>query len=280
MTTQPPVLAIARPRKLPLFKTVAMAYASVFQNLGVLARCVAGWVVVVPATYLISLGLIAWLIDHDAAFAESYRNWSPGGRNWAVGALTTFTYLGALASVAVSWHRYIIVHDMPSGILPGKWARMFAYSWRIAIMALVFLLIAIIGSRLAIGLAPTERFGASIDPRAVLAAVVLLLLAAAMLFMRWSLVLPGAAAGGQRWTFTRSYELTRGNSWRLLWGMLLAQLLFPIFDRALTYASEPYGPTAHLVATALISVISLINMVVGVSFVSYTYLHFTAPPDA
>ena len=121
-----------------------------------------------------------------------------------------------LAWVAISWHRFILLEEYPSGwIPPFRWDEIKSYVWKLILLSFVFMIIALIPALLittAMATAgSTDAIGASV-------LVVALLVIIGMPIFLWisfrlSSVLPASAIGepmgiGEAWRATASHSGT------------------------------------------------------------------------
>ena len=121
-----------------------------------------------------------------------------------LGSITVFTFLVVVVVfivmfwIAVSWHRFILLEEYPSGLLPTfRFDRILAYLGRFVLLGLL----------MAIGLIPVGLILSVLGESAGLIAVVISFGAALVLvvcFYRLSIILPAAAIGN---------PITLGDAW-------------------------------------------------------------------
>ena len=105
---------------------------------------------------------------------------------------------------------------------------------------------------------------------------------------RLSLLLPARAVGDLSLTFKQTWRRTRGNTWRLFWGivvttmppLLLAQIGFLTTIGApspANFASEDFV-AQMTAASAVFTVYYLLIVPIGIGFLSHAYRHFFQAP--
>jgi hypothetical protein len=137
----------------------------------------------------------------------------PSGAAVAVGAVVGLLTLFAFASIAVSWHRYILLDEIPQGL-----ARLRADNtvWRYFGNTLLIFLILLAGF-LPVGLlvgmlvAALQNAGAIISVPIYLAAIIFGVAA----FYRMSVKLPAIALERKDFTLKEAWAKTQGNVWQL-----------------------------------------------------------------
>jgi hypothetical protein len=201
---------------LQVLQIVQRTVGEVFGNLAGLAAVAGLWVLLVLALLLLAESPgIPLTVAGPLAAAALLLNW-----------------LGMLA-VAVAWHRHVIRGDRLAPPMAPPQLRVLLYALRGYLLLLPGSLASLpavaLGFALVVVLMSLEggRFEVWVLPVLVvvfLPAVVLHLLVTARLV----LVLPGTAVNDRRMTFRRSWELTRGNTWRLLTATFLLALLVTV----------------------------------------------------
>jgi hypothetical protein len=244
--------------KLPISFTVYFAYTSYIQHLPDLLRTSWLWLLVVGTTTAVAHGT----------------EW-----NWVGSTLQML----AAASMAVAWHRLLIVGERPgfssSNLASGNFWRYVRSAILLVaitlapIFAVMFLSFAFLLSSKLSGAPPLSLL---LMRLAVIAAI-------AISTCRIALVLPArAVANPNRPTLTEAWKRTRHNTWRLFWGVLVTSLpqlfatqLFapPISDPSAVVGARNIAIGEIADATAL-SVSYLLALPVSIGFLSYAYLHF------
>jgi hypothetical protein len=111
--------------------------------------------------------------------------------------------------------------------------------------------------------------------------ILLLSLAAFAVMLRLSLLLPARAVGDLGLTFKETWNRTRGNTWRIFWGiaactmlpMLAAQIALLGFLMPGIFAGEAFVGRMAVTSTIFI-VYYLLILPIGIGFLSHSYWHF------
>lgn len=234
--------------KLPAGRLARHAYLDLIANVRGLIRIGGPWL------------LLAWavlLLGHGGGF---------------LAALTNLAVTLGVAAIAVAWHRHILLSEPLSqrmAPLDARVARYFALTVLIAIVmsTLPLLALYVLG-----GADPTQAGGALI----LVPVVVLACLYAAL---RIQLIFPAIAIGDATVNLARSWELTRGNGWRLMGGFLLVTMPVAVALLALAYflawAAATTGSIALLALADLATVANAwLQAPLIASFLSYAFLWF------
>jgi hypothetical protein len=202
-------------RKLPVGDTISHAVRSTLHNLAFAIHISWPWMVFLLPVYV--AGNLYILANPPAGPDE----FNP--KTAAVGALVGLLNAIPFASIAVSWHRYILLDEIPQGLqrlrVDGTVLRYFGNVLLVALALFfggalagvaAFLLIAILGKASVIFLIP---------------AGIALVMALIVYFYRLSIKLPAVALGRRDYTFGRALEDTRGNFWQIFGVAILFALL-------------------------------------------------------
>ena len=195
--------------------------------------------------------------------------------------------LFAGVSIAVAWHRLMILGERPglsaSNIATGN-------LWRYIGIGLVFILITILPFLLLavpmFYILPSAGAPAAPPPTgffALVLTVVVLSWFATAAVLRLSLLLPARAVGNFSLTFKQAWNRTRGNTWRMIWGiafctvplLLLAQVGFvlTVGPSLARRSSEDF--VAQMTTNSVLFVIYYLLIVpIGIGFLSHAYRHF------
>ena len=174
------------------------SFSMVTRNLGkAIHICAVPWVIAVAIILVLALAM-------GVSF-DSLTSGAAGG-GLVGGLLLVLIILVGIATalwIAVAWHRYILLGESPSGLLPPiHQDRMLAYLGRGFVLFLLFM----VTGAILLGLVASMA--------AVIPAVALIIgfavgLAMVVIFYRLSVILP-AAALGQSMSLTQALEHTRG----------------------------------------------------------------------
>ena len=194
------------------------------------------------------------------------------------------------ASIAVAWHRLMILNE-PPGISGSNIAT--TTLWRYVGIAIAIFAIDVVPAMI-VSFGETLFF-AGAAPGPVSIATTLLIIAlfvfglAAML--RFGLLLPACAVGNLGLTFLETWRRTRGNTWRLFWGvtattsplLMLGSLISVVVTGVPGSASfANLGSSDFAVRMTAASTITamyyLLIVPVGIGFISHAYRHFFEAP--
>jgi hypothetical protein len=116
--------------------------------------------------------------------------------------------------------------------------------------------------------------------------MVLVYLAAAVALLRFSLLLPARAIGDLGLTFRQAWHQTRGNTWRLFWGIVICTIppvmIGIIVVLCVVGFPNPQtlveGFTGGWIASSVIyNAFYLLILPISIGFLSHAYRHFFQP---
>jgi hypothetical protein len=276
--------------KLPLWDTICLSYSTYFHNFQDVLRITWLWLVVAAlltgtANWLefprmaeimadLKQGMPAQMPPHLA---------SPPIETILLGYAATLVLLVAGLSTAVAWHRRIILSEHP-GFSGSNVAT--KNLWRYAGMGLAIFLIVglpllVVIVPMFLLLAPVARGGSPGFTILIPVIFFLLALVALTVALRLSLLLPARAVGDLGLTFKETWNRTRGNTWRILWGiaactlpsMLAAQIALLVFLSPDMFADQAFVGRMTVASTIFILYYLLI-LPIGIGFLSHAYWHF------
>jgi hypothetical protein len=283
--------------KLPFWDAVSLAYSTYFLHFIDALR--ASWLWLIVGSVL--TGFASW--QQWSWMATAMANLKPGHppqmpKPTEMAVLLSLDNIGLLlagVSIAVAWHRLMILDERPgfsgSNVATKNLWRYVAMA--IAIFLINFLPVAVVmlpqfyflGPLKAGGNPPPPGFFAVIPLMFVLGAVGI-----AVAF-RLSLLLPAQAIGNSSITFKQTWRRTRGNTWRLFWGIVLTTipplLLMQIAFLTTMGTAIPANLTnlasaefvTRMTVTSTVSVIYyLLILPIGIGFLSHAYRHFFQAP--
>jgi hypothetical protein len=283
--------------KLPFWDAVSLAYSTYFLHFVDALR--ASWLWLIVGSVL--TGFASW--QQWSWMATAMANLKPGHppqmpKPTEMAVLLSLDNIGLLlagVSIAVAWHRLMILDERPgfsgSNVATKNLWRYVAMA--IAIFLINFLPVAVVmlpqfyflGPLKAGGNPPPPGFFAVIPLMFVLGAVGI-----AVAF-RLSLLLPAQAIGNSSITFKQTWRRTRGNTWRLFWGIVLTTipplLLMQIAFLTTMGTAIPANLTnlasaefvTRMTVTSTVSVIYyLLILPIGIGFLSHAYRHFFQAP--
>jgi len=264
--------------KLPLGRTIRLSYSTYFGQFSDVLRASWLWLVLAGAF----TGAISWKLA--AMVDASETSMQPSSVLAGVNGLYTIIFLLGTVSIAVAWHRAMILREHPgpsgSNIASGS---VWRYIWISIVLTFVVMLPTAGLILLTSYLFPAEKVPAGI----AVAVIIVIVLAAAAASIRLSLLLPARAVGNIALSFKQTWDRTRGNTWRLFWGMLataLPPMLIVILAEAVLAALGAFPnpntlPTAAMalpmaIASIVVTICYLLIVPIGIGFLSHAYRHF------
>ena len=186
-------------RKLVAGDAFGHAISSVRNNLAVAFELSWRWYIIIGITLLIST-----VIQY-----ASIRSGTATPFVTFVGLIAGVISLLAFSSIAVNWHRYILLDEMPRGSETLRLDRLtMRYFGNLLLLFLFIFLIALVV------VIPLALIGAATgaDIFFTVLSVVIALPIAGTLFMRWGIKMPAIAVGKEDITFPVAWRLTDGNN--------------------------------------------------------------------
>jgi hypothetical protein len=191
-------------------------------------------------------------------------------------------------SIAVAWHRHIILGEYPrfsgSNIATKN-------LWRYVGMAILVGLIdmlpaLVVALPMILLFSHTATAGAPrLMPAPLFLLFPLLILVGTAVMLRLILLLPARAVGDVGVTFKEMWNRTRGNTWRIFWG-LAACTLPPILVAEIGFvasfgflglralASGEFVGFGVVASAMLFGIFYLLILPIGIGFLSHSYGHF------
>lgn len=206
--------------KLPLGATIRLAYVSFVTRFADLLRISWVWLGIA------ALPISTWLgLPHLADFIPTARSANEALARWWIEIGFTAAFLLAAASIAVAWHRLLILNETPplsgSNVLSGR-------LWRYVLVGILMTLVIWVPAVLMIALvlmmavkaAPSLFSSDPVSDVMVRTSLAVILGLALLAGARLSLALPGQATDERPRSLTSAWRFGQGNSWRLLAGLL------------------------------------------------------------
>jgi hypothetical protein len=279
--------------KLPFWDTVGLAYSTYFRHFIDALRVSWLWLILAAAlTPFASWQQWSWMASAMANLKPGVPHEMPRPTEMIMlGYLDHILLLFAGVSIAVAWHRFLILGERPD--VSGSNV-MTKNLWRYIVIGLTLFLIMFLP--MAVLMLPTVYFllpaqgTATPAPGAFLLIVPIMVLYAVGLAIafRLTLLLPARAIGNTGLTFKQTWNRTRGNIWRLFWGivfttmppLLIAQIVFLLgfgFPRPGMAAGEDFVMRMTAMST-IFTVYYLLIVPIGIGFLSHAYRHFFQAP--
>jgi len=260
-----------RSPKLPLRATIRLAYQSFFTHFGDLLRISWVWIVICALLSTTS----SWLKTFSTTSMLRSDTMRPAPIHaWAIDIALLVAFIIAGFSIAVAWHRVLILHEAPQ---PSGSNIATARVWRYAGMTLLIMLLSCIPAIVPIAASPHASMSD------VILGIFVLPVIATLIGGRLSIVLPSLAVDERPLTLSWAWGLTSGNSWRLFWSyfactlppLVLPQFVLLVVLPAPAKASAP----AFVVETAAIDIVYTLSYMlilpIMIGFLSHAYPHFS-----
>jgi hypothetical protein len=272
--------------KLPLWDTICLSYSTYSHNFWDVLRISWLWLAVaVPLAAIMN-----WLRFSSIArvVADTKRGMpiSQPIETILLQNATTLVFMLAGGSIAVAWHRRIILDEHP-GFSGSNVAtkNLWRYFWvGFAIGLIVFLPALLLVLPMFLLMSPVVGSGAPRFPM-LIPVIFLVFLVASVVMLRLSLLLPARAVGNLDLTFKETWMRTRRNTWRIFWG--IAACVMPVLTAEIVLfgffgfgflgpgmlASQAFAGRMAVIIT-IISAFHLLTLPIGIGFLSYSYSHF------
>jgi hypothetical protein len=278
--------------KLPLGRVIGLSYSTYFHHFIDALRTSWVWLVVVgPLTGFAAWRQFSWFA---AVLARMPRGMPPTTLTQPPEPIETVLLMNlsqalmllAGVSIAVTWHRMIILGERPGLSASNVTSKNL---WRYIGVGLVIILITALP--LVLVLAPMVYFipkpGGTPPPTwffALIPVFMVLYCMAMALMLRLSLLLPARAIGDVDLTFKQTWNRSRGNTWRMFWGiaactlppLLLAQIVY-VATIGFSISARPGGEdfAAQMTANSVVFMVYyLLILPIGIGFLSHAYRHF------
>jgi hypothetical protein len=278
--------------KLPLWNAIGLAYSTYLHNFADVLRISWLWLVVCAALVNIAsmaqpsiagYSVIVIMPTNREASPPMPTHWSMP-IDVVLGDISGLVTLLASVSIAVAWHRRIILDEHPRFSVSNVATKSF---WRFAGMALAISLTmvpALVFLILLALYADDYPDGMAGRVYAVLIPVVVILVFAtsAAVILRLSFLLPARAVGDLELTFRQTWVNTRRNTWRLFWGTMVCMMMPLLFeDFVLLTLGGFHGEFQHeafvyhtVVTIVILKLSYLLTLPIGIGFLSLAYRHF------
>ncbi|MCC8936506.1 hypothetical protein H8A99_08330 [Bradyrhizobium sp. Arg68] len=276
--------------KLPLWQAIGLAYSTFFSRFEDVLRASWLWLIAVAAL----TGYASWqrwslaMAVIGQVQPELFPSMTQLRQTTALLQLGAALAILAAVSIAVAWHRLMILDEQPglsgSNITSGDLWHFVVIGFLLCVILIGPALIVILGG---FYLTVPATFGPNtVGP---IAFIPLLLPAAAFyviglaVTLRLSLLLPARAIGNEDLSFGQAWHRTSGNTWRLFWGLIVTTLppllLTDLVVIALLDLAYPTLTATRIAAASMASTIcSLLLLPISIGFLSQAYRHFFEHP--
>lgn len=194
----------------------------------------------------------------------------------------------ASASIPVAWQRRIVIVEIPkfcgSNLATKDLWRFVGIYFAVCLMSI--LPVIIVAVVMVIGL---QQLGPDLPSILPFAAMTIAFAVTVLIMMRLIVLLPARAIGDVTLTFRETWQRTRGNAWRLFWGIAACTVVPAIPIYIVYFAILPdINPSpvfsdpalARMMAgMTVISMLSLLMMPILFGFLSHAYQHFFEQPS-
>jgi hypothetical protein len=277
--------------KLPLWRTINRSYSSYFAHFADVLRICWLWLLLAPALM--------------AVFSSLKRSWFAGvlaNSIQGVGVpvdipaepiellvlqiIVAVVLFLAGVSIAVAWHRRLLLDEHPGFSASNFVARSV---WRYAGVAIAMCLMLGIPA-----LVMAEQFANwmieqiadvaasnSSTSADLMLAMLLVYVTAATIVLRLSLLLPARAIGDPAMTFKETWNRTRGNTWRIFWGIFACSwppilvLLIVLFLSFAIFVSMQIIDSVAVFNIVIETSYCLLILPIWIGFLSHSYRHFS-----
>jgi hypothetical protein len=279
--------------KLPFWDAVSLAYSTYFRHFTDALRASWLWLIVVA----VLTGVASW--QQWSWMSAFMTNLKPGvpprmpSQPLELAILLNVDYILLLlagVSIAVAWHRLMILDERP-GMSGSNIAT--KNLWRYIVVGLALFLIMFLPATAA--MLPTFYFlqpapGPAPPPPGFFLMILLIFGVYAVgiaVALRLTLLLPAQAIGDASLTFRQTWNRTRGNIWRLFWGivvttippLLIAQIVFVLLIPPPHPGMAGEDIVARMTAFSTTFMIYYLLIVpIGIGFLSHAYRHFFQAP--
>jgi hypothetical protein len=282
--------------KLPLSDTLELTYATYFSQFGDVLRISWLWLALTSSL----IGATAWLQMSWLTKVVAIRASSSQSRAQlpslpievsALANLANITLIIAGVSIAVAWHRRQIMDERPRFSAANIFTKNL---WRYVGIGIALYLMFWIPTLISLSIVLFSMTGfvaGQTSPPSNPAIVILLpitYLMAGVICLRLMLLLPARAVGNTTLTFKQTWIRTRGNGWRLFWGLfacsfppaalaILTIFIFSNFANVGTLLVAP-GTARSVVGIAIFFIYGLLTLPIMIGFMSHAYRHFFVKP--
>ncbi len=268
-------------RTLPVIPAVTHMWRSTIHNLGFALRAQWPWFVLLAVLFTVLASMVDIEFTSDQAAMEAQLKEHPERAGTFVFAMLTaiFAVMLAFASIAVSWHRYVLLDEVPQGLAKLRvdnivW-RYFGNLWLIGLM------VAVAALPLTFVVLPLLSVNPVLGGGAFMAYVFFILLP---IVYRLSIKLPAVAVGRQGFRMGDAWNVSRGN-----WGQIVGLgLVYTAISWVIglgllavsTVLLKIFGPTLGFwFDIALQVVVNWLVTVMGITLLTSLYGFFVEERD-
>jgi hypothetical protein len=272
-------------RQLPAFAAFKHVWATVFTNAGAALRISWPWLLVMAIS-------TAFFVASSPTLSGVSPSKTSEGRILFLFSLLVVIFSLAFASIAVNWHRFVLLDELPKGL---QVLRVDSHVWRY--LGNLFLIGLIVG--LPFGLAaailvkllgncclPNAMLGRSIFGPPVIFGMLIffgLLLALNVIINRLAIKLPAVALGRRDYGLGQAWSDSAGNFFPIAGFAFLLYVSVIVPQKLLEWVSENLENSLGLLGTIQVVVVSVVvqwfALIVGISALTSLYGFFAEKRD-
>jgi hypothetical protein len=254
-------------RKLPVFAAFKHVWATVFNNAGAAFRLSWPWLLVMTATMALFLAGIASL--HGGLGPAK-----AGGEDFFLLLIVLTVFVVAFASIAVNWHRFVLLDEMPKGM--GV-LRIDSQVWRY--IGNLFLIGLIVGLPFGFGGLVLVKLLGSFGMLVLFAT----LIALNVIIYRLAIKLPAIALGRRDYGLEKAWSDSTGNFFPIMGYAFLLAVSMLIPQTLLEWVSSNMASSLGLLGTIQVVIVSVLvqwfALIVGISGLTTLYGFFAERRD-
>lgn len=270
-------------KKLPVWATVRATYRSVKEHAEALLSLSRGTATAAVIALVLSFAAIQLVLADERRSAE-FLNLPTGERVAAYTSLAMLMVFIGIFAIVVRWHRMIVRDLSPRETRQGATRAAILYFARGLLVSSIAVSTGLVCALLPVTLTRDLAIPEATRWWLTIAFVVSGIVGAMLIAGRLSLILPAGAVGDYHVTMRRAWQMSRGNSWRILAGSVLASGPVVIVDVLINGFIEALpsmsGNVASLLAMLTLSMLLFVlTAIVQASFLSYAYRYLAANSD-
>jgi hypothetical protein len=269
-------------RKLPVGKAVENCLRSVVAYSPEAAKIGLPWIVVVFILAIIQAFLVPddFLDPKSIVSSVSQGNYRP----LLIMYFDITVYLLALSSIAVNWHKFALLEEMPSGL---AWLRIDSLTLRyFGNLVLILLIIIILASIVGFGtimVSASDLISPGVSDIIDLISIILITLAMLLIFSILSLKLPPIAINAPKIGFLDTFKFAKGN-YMSIFGYALALAVCVTIVRIIAKLIDSYIFSYGDIVGGIMSVIMHLaimwfSLMVGIASITTLYGYFVEKRD-
>jgi len=247
-------------KKLPVFAAIRHTLSLTFNNLGPAFRITWAWVIV----FVVTITLFVWATAGLGRASDPAANLFPV---MMFGTVFLLAAVAAMASIAVAWHRYILLDE---GGDVGFNLRIDATVWRYAGNAILVA----VGMMVVFGLPMVVLL--QLSPYMLVLAFPAMFLVAPFMY-RLMIKLPAIALENRDFSFSAALAVSRDNHWPLV-GLVVMYFLVAfainLFVGVVTFVGLIFGPFAVVIQVIATALAEWFGIIFGISLLTTLYGFF------